>query len=398
MFHRQFTPSREGLSLMLYSKVFVSYNRDKDVFTVKRIEIIMIFRVLNKEELKKIFDRLAADNTIVGPVQSGTGRNAEPLYAFEPVSDFTTLQLDYTTTKLPAKRYFLPFREDLASFRVEGTDWRKDIDYHADRPTVFFGLHACDINALNRLDKVLMGSVYPMPYYAAKRKNMFIIGIGCDPQPFCFCRSMGTDTALHGFDLFITDIGNAYFVEILSATAYHILETAELREPEEQDHIRYMKAVEEKNKKFIARVDTTDLAKILDMEFQSPVWKQWGDKCLGCGACANVCPTCYCYGVEETVDINLRGAKKTKTLYSCNVVDFAEVAGGHNFRPERHTRLKYRYYHKHRGFVEAYEESLCVGCGRCGESCLSGITVPDVIASVRGEEAARGEPAPVHRY
>ena len=79
--------------------------------------------------------------------------------------------------------------------------------------------------------------------------------------------------------------------------------------------------------------------------------------------------------------------RKTKTLYSCNVVDFAEVAGGHNFRPERHTRLKYRYYHKHRGFVEAYEESLCVGCGRCGEACLAGITVPEVIASVRGEES-----------
>ncbi|MCK5544840.1 MAG: 4Fe-4S dicluster domain-containing protein, partial [Desulfobulbaceae bacterium] len=63
-----------------------------------------------------------------------------------------------------------------------------------------------------------------------------------------------------------------------------------------------------------------------------------------------------------------------------------QVAGGHNFRPESHVRLKYRYYHKHRGFVEAFEESLCVGCGRCGESCLAGITVPEVIASVRGLE------------
>lgn len=352
----------------------------------------MIFRVFDKDELKKLFDGLSVDNTIVGPVQSGTDRNARPLYAFEQVSDFTRIQLGYTTTKLPAKRYFLPFREDLASFRIEGKDWYKEVDYHSDRPTVFFGLHACDINALNRLDKVLMGSVYPMPYYAAKRKNMFIIGIGCEPQPFCFCRSMGSDTVLHGFDLFITDIGDACFVEVLSATAYHILETVKTREPKEHDHIQYRKVVEEKKNKFIARVDTTDLTKILDMEFQAPVWKQWGDKCLGCGTCANVCPTCYCYGVEETVDIDLRGAKKTKTLYSCNLVDFAEVAGGHNFRPERHTRLKYRYYHKHRGFVEAYEESLCVGCGRCGEACLAGITVPEVIASVRGEEAVAWKP------
>jgi sulfhydrogenase subunit beta (sulfur reductase) len=347
----------------------------------------MIFRVFDKEELKKFFDMLAANNTVIGPVEAGIDRNGRPLCAFEQVSEFRKIKLNYTTTKLSAKRYFLPFTETLASFQIDDVDWHKTVDFNIERPYVFFGLHACDINALNKLDKVLMGNIYPMPYYAAKRKNMFIIGLDCLPQPFCFCRSMGSDTALHGFDLFITDIGDRYFIEILSATAYNLLQTVTTRVPEEDDHLRYMKVVAEKNKKFTTHVDTTDLTKILDMEFQSPRWKQWGDKCLGCGTCANVCPTCYCFGVEETVDLDLRGARKVKTLYSCNVVDFAEVAGGHNFRPERHIRLKYRYYHKHRGFVEAYEESLCVGCGRCGEACLAGITVPEVIASVRGEEA-----------
>jgi ferredoxin len=346
----------------------------------------MLFRIFDKDELRTIFSLLAAENSIVGPVKTGDDRNGKPLYAFEPVSDFSILSLDYSMTKLPAKRYFLPYRENLASFKIEGGDWQKDIVYNIDHPTVFFGLHACDINALNKLDKVLMGSVYPMPYYAAKRKNMFIIGTGCEPQPFCFCRSMGSDTALHGFDMFITDIGHAYFVEILSATAYNFLKHIKTRAPEEDDHLHYMRLAAERHGKFIARVDTTDLTKILDMEFQAPVWKHWGEQCLGCGTCANVCPTCYCYGVDETVDIDLQGAKKTKILYSCNILDFAEVAGGHNFRSERHSRIKYRYYHKHRGFVEAYEESLCVGCGRCGESCLAGITVPEVIASVRGEE------------
>ncbi len=346
----------------------------------------MIFRVLQKDELKTLFNRMAIENTTVGPIESGTDRNGNTLFAFEQVKDFEKLRLDYPTTKLPAKRYFLPYREDLASFEFKRDDWQKHTSYNSDRPYVFFGLHACDINALNKLDKVLMGSVYPMPYYAAKRNNMFIIGIDCRPQPFCFCRSMGADSVTHGFDLFLTDLGNRYFVEILSATAYNFLKTVKTSEPEENDHALYMKAVAERNRQFTAHVDTSDLAKILDMEFQSPVWKQWGDRCLACGTCANVCPTCYCYGVEETVAVDLKSAQKKKTLYSCNLIDFAEVAGGHNFRAERSTRLKYRYYHKHRGFVEAFEESLCVGCGRCGEACLAGITVPEVIASVRGEE------------
>jgi ferredoxin len=346
----------------------------------------MLFRIADKNELRSLFDLLAGRNSIVGPVRTGTDRNGRELFTFEQVADFKDLRLDYSTTKLPAKRYFLPYREDLATFNISDGDWTKDVDYHVDRPLVFFGLHACDINALNRLDKVLMGPVYPMPYYAAKRMNMFIIGTGCEPQPFCFCRSMGTDTVTHGFDLFITDIGDRFFIEILSAGAYEILKGLRTAAPTEEDHAQYMRTVAEKNRKFTARVDTTDLTKILDMEFQSPVWEDWGNRCLGCGACSSVCPTCYCYGIEENVDVSLQKARKTKTLYSCNIVDFAEVAGGHNFRSERSTRLKYRYYHKHRGFVEAYEESLCVGCGRCGEACLAGITVPEVIASVRGEE------------
>ena len=344
----------------------------------------MIFRVFDKEELRKLFDILALNNEIVGPVEKGKDKDGKSIYAFEKVSKFEEIRLDYTMTKLPAKRFFLPFREDLSTFIIEGDDWRKVVDYNIDRPHIFFGLHACDINALNRLDKVLLGSVYPMPYYAAKRKNMFIIGLDCVPQPYCFCRSMGADTALHGFDMFLTDIGDRYFVEILSDTAFNFLKGIKTYETEEADHMKFMKVVAEKNKRFTAHVDTTDLTKILDMEFQSEVWEQWGERCLACGTCANVCPTCYCYGVEETVEVNLKRARKTKLLYSCNLIDFAEVAGGHNFRSQRHVRLKYRYYHKHRGFVEAYEEPLCVGCGRCGESCLANITVPEVIASVRG--------------
>ncbi len=346
----------------------------------------MLFRIIEKQELHQLFDALAADNRIVGPVKKGVDRNGETIYAFEEAEEFDDIDLQYTTTRMPAKRFFMPFRETMATFRVEGKDWDKQIGFNIDRPFIIFGMHACDINALNKLDKVLLGSHYPMPYYAAKRKNMFIVGINCTPQPYCFCRSMGSDTALHGFDLFLTDLGSHYFVEILSDTAYNVLREVATTEPDENDHALYMKAAKEKNSRFLTHVDTTDLTKILDMEFQSDVWEKWGEQCLSCGTCANVCPTCYCYGVEETVALNLSVATKTKFLYSCNVIDFAEVAGGHNFRPESHIRLKYRYYHKHRGFVEAFEESLCVGCGRCGESCLARITVPDVIASVRGEE------------
>lgn len=346
----------------------------------------MIFATFSTKELPHLFDLLAAD-TVVGPVQKGRDRAGRPLHDFDVVYRFQDLRLDYPATIHSAKRHFLPHRESLCTFTMQGNDWEKQVDYNIYKPVVFFGLHACDINALNKLDKVLTAPPYPNPYYTAKRRNMFIIGMGCQPQPQCFCRSMGTDTALRGFDLFLTDLGDRYFAEILSATAYQFLRKITTRPPTVKDHDRYKEVVAARNQRFTTTVDTTDLTKLLDLEFDSPAWQQWGDKCLSCGTCANVCPTCYCYGVEETVDLDLTGAAKTKYLYSCNLIDFAEVAGGHNFRPQAATRLKYRYYHKHRGFVEAYEEPLCVGCGRCGEACLAGITVPAVLASVRAKGA-----------
>lgn len=346
----------------------------------------MIFAIFGKKELPRLFDLLAT-NTVVGPVRKGTDQAGRPLYDFGVAYDLKDLHLDYTATIHSAKRHFLPHHETLCTFSVQGPVWEKHVDYNVYKPIVFFGMHACDINALNKLDKVLSSPPYPNPYYTAKRRNMFIIGMGCTPQPGCFCRSMGTDTALHGFDLFLTDLGDRYFAEILSATAYQFLQRIATRPPTTGDHDRYKEVVAERNQRFTTTVETTDLTKLLDLEFDSPAWQQWGDKCLSCGTCAHVCPTCYCYGVEETVDLDLKGAVKSKHLYSCNLIDFAEVAGGHNFRRESATRLKYRYYHKHRGFVEAYEESLCVGCGRCGASCLAGITVPEVIASVRAKGA-----------
>ena len=102
------------------------------------------------------------------------------------------------------------------------------------------------------------------------------------------------------------------------------------------------------------------------------------------------CPTCYCYGVTESVSVDSRQGKKIKHLYSCCISDFATVAGGHNFRPERETRLKYRYYHQHRGFSESYDEPKCVGCNRCGRACLAGINPADVIRDLQAESGMTG--------
>lgn len=350
----------------------------------------MLFKVFPVSELSRLFAILQSER-IVGPVKKGEDRHGRSLYDFDVIHDFGDLHLDYTQTVHSAKNYFLPYREDLCTFTFQDGDWHKEVDYGVYVPLVLFGLHPCDINALNKLDKVLLGGRYPNPFYGKKRANMFIVGHSCTPQPFCFCQSMGADSVIRGFDLFLTRLDDVYFAEILSSRAFHLLEQIDCHEPDSREHQRYLEQIAARESFFVTHVDTSDLTKILDLEFQAPVWREWGDRCLSCGTCAQVCPTCYCYGVEEQVDMDFTHGRKEKMLYSCNLLDFASVAGGHNFRPESHTRIKYRYYHKHRGFVEAFEEALCVGCGRCGQSCLARITVPEVIASVRACKEGKNE-------
>lgn len=349
----------------------------------------MIFHVFKKTELERLFEILSY-NSLIGPTRKAISPTGRPIYLFEHLYGFRDLEVDYSVTVHSAKKYFFPHKQQLAAYTLEDTVWHKEVKPEETVHTVFFGMHPCDINALNRLDRILLDGAYPDLFYAARRRNTFIVGVGCKPQPHCFCRSMGCDTVLHGCDLFLTDLGEDYFCEIRSGIAFEVMQGLSSKEADSSSHAKYVRISEERKNGFSCHVETTDLTRILDMEFQAEVWQDWGKRCLSCGTCASVCPTCYCYGTEHTIGLNLKEAAKEKKLYSCNIVDFAEVAGGHNFRPSSDIRLKYRYYHKHRGFVEAFEESLCVGCGRCGISCLAGITVPDVISSVRKEVSEYG--------
>ncbi|MBD3166273.1 hydrogenase [bacterium] len=343
----------------------------------------MLFRTVLKEEFNRLIDIFLSSHEVIAPKRIDVDRDGKPVHQFLPVSSIDEIDLGYETTEYSAKTYFLPFKETLSSFCYEDGDWEQEIKYRL-MPRFLVGLHPCDINALLKLDKVLARDYFPSPYYISRRKNTFIVGIDHEPCEGGFCRAVGADTVTHGFDLFLTDLGDRYFVAINSDRGYNALNRVQCREVTEQDNQDYLHARAQ-----IAQghkdLPIHNLPNLMDIEFESPVWDQWGAKCLGCGSCAQVCPTCYCYGVKEDVSMDHTRSEKKKILYSCCIKDFAEVAGGHNFRPDRATRLKYRYYHQHRGFAESYESPMCVGCNRCGRACLAGINPPDIIRDLQEE-------------
>ncbi len=345
----------------------------------------MIYKVISKSEFTAFIDAIVKANNAYGPRRVDSDRNGEPIYKFMPVASADEIAFDYTATHFSAKQFFLPFREELSHFSFDEQDnWEQHIRYEAP-PTLLFGLRPCDISAVNILDDVMLRGPYPSPYYLARRRNTFIIGMDHLPLPDCFCKSMNRHTVSHGFNLFCSDIGDSYYLSINSSKAFTFLKEFELRNPTPEDDCLLIERRKLIKQSFLTNIEVTGLPLFLDIEFDSPIWEKWGDKCLNCGTCAMVCPTCYCYSVEENFDIDLKGSSRHNRLYSCNLVDFAEVAGGHNFRPRNGDRLKYRYYHHYRGFSANDNQQICVGCNRCGRACLAGINPKDVINDLRLE-------------
>lgn len=345
----------------------------------------MLYKTIDKDAFRVLVDVLLESAEVIAPRNVGTDQRGKSLYQYLPVQSFDEIELEYDTTGIPAKSYFLPYKERLSSWRFSDDDWSQEIEYRL-QPRVILGLHACDISALLKLDKVMAREFFPSPYYISRRKNTVIIGIDHEPCTGGFCRSLGSDTVDRGFDLFLTDLGDRYMAAVGSERGFTIMQKVPVRDVSDRDTRDYLAVRRRIAGQFGPGLDVKQLPRLLDIEFDSDVWNKWGGKCLSCGSCAAVCPTCYCYGVEEQVSMDFSEGAKIKRLYSCNLADFAQVAGGHNFRPRREARLKYRYYHQHRGFVEAYDEAKCVGCGRCGRACLAGINPPDVIRDLLAEE------------
>ena len=308
-------------------------------------------------------------------------------YVFQRLTRWSEARLNHDRTILPPKKYFLPPRETLFRYRP-GEGYLPCTD-GLDQRVILFGVHACDIYSLNILDQVFAGK-YPDPYYQARRKNVAVIGIDCIPDEHCFCRSMRADFVDRGFDLFFYDIGDYYLTLVGTALGDDmVLATGPLFEPVSTEDIdEYKRRSGNKRRAFQLDIEIRDLPEIFEMEYQSEIWDELGERCLSCGSCSMVCPTCYCYDVTDDAELDSRAGGRTRSWDSCLFSTHALVAGGENFRKTRASRVKFRFYHKQRGFVAEYGRPSCVGCGRCITACPVKIDIIKVIDSLRGVQHA----------
>ena len=178
----------------------------------------MLYRVIDASEVQGLIAAFMESYEVVAPVRGTYGLD------FDVISSPEEAVLDYVETTVSPKKYFLPPQEELFRFDALANEVQ---DSRIEFPKrVIFGMHSCDINALNRLDLVFRDCEHPDPYYVARREATIIVGISCMPGDNCFCRLWRTDEARYGYDLFLSYIGGKYLVSMSGVEATNILESS----------------------------------------------------------------------------------------------------------------------------------------------------------------------------
>jgi sulfhydrogenase subunit beta (sulfur reductase) len=349
----------------------------------------MNLQLMSKDALYDWVELLGRRYQVFGPRRKGNGGPGEG-YVFGEIDDARELALSYPSTILPPKKFFLPQKEALFRFEDNGRQLELQL---GDRPTVILGMHTCDLHAVVMLDQVFSQTPADQ-HYLTRRANTTIVSIECLEacSDNAFCKDMGTWIAPENYDLHLTDLGPDYALEIGSARGAELLrDVPGVRPAGEADQRRFNQTISAKWPRFPYQleVDLSELPSLMAISYRSQVWDDLGQKCLSCGSCTMVCPTCYCFDVIDEVDFGLASGERFRVWDSCQFGHFATVAGGHDFRQGRAARLRHRFCHKFKYQSQTFGQSGCVGCGRCADACLVGIKPVQVINELQRKQAVQ---------
>ncbi len=288
------------------------------------------------------------------------------------------------------KRYFYPSCERLwAARRHEASFVVEDPQPISDRYALF-GIRACDLAGLAVLDRVLGSEGANDWRYQERRREAFVVAVDCGaPSATCFCASMGTGpSAKDGFDLVLTELKDdrrhEFLVRAGSQRGEAALRLLDSRIAEKEDRAAARRQSIEAARR-MTRQMVPDVAALLRRNLDHGRWQETAERCLTCGNCTSVCPTCFCTDVEESTTLDGSAAERRRVWDSCFNVAFSFLHGG-SIRRSAAARYRQWITHKLSFWHEQFGMSGCVGCGRCITWCPVGIDITEEVRAVRDGE------------
>ena len=342
-------------------------------------------RFIDATNFERLLKKLSGDGELYVPVRDEeTGKlHLEHVEAFPLPGEMT---LEGIRTVEPLKGIAQLLRRPVAEYPSPDVD---EIEAANGPVTIVVGARACDIAALELVDKVLLEGEFEDPFYRARREKMIVIGADCTGcGDSCFCNLLGAGPwPKSGFDLAVSKVGGGYLVESGSDRGKTIVEEhGELfteprdgqKEARDEKRNEVVRLLEEQNGGYPA---AEGLPEKLRASLASEVWNEISARCVECGACTNICPTCYCFLLYDQKSGEETG-QRVMTWDSCQVSGYARMAGMGTPRPRLTDRVKHRFYHKYDYLVLSHGAIYCTGCGRCIDTCSAGIDMRDAFRRV----------------
>jgi ferredoxin len=317
-------------------------------------------KYLSKENLKAWLTKIKADGKqLYAPVRKGDKTD------FKFIDSVDEISTEHIQTTQSAKAIAFPRTEKLFSYKKEKGDITLQ-DYNPETlpETVVFGLHPCDAVGFRPLGSIFNWDTPDKPYNE-RRKRTTLIAMSCtQSDEYCFCTSVnGGPGNTEGSDILLTPVKEGYLVEIITEKGKELVEKYNSYFTAAPDNINKVDYLA----KIPARFSVEEISKKLAGMFGSDVWKAQSERCLGCGACAFVCPTCACFDIQE--DAKGNGGNRIRCWDSCGFSLFTLHTSGHNPRPDQSARWRQRLMHKFSYMPDRLSVVGCTGCGRCSRAC-----------------------------
>jgi sulfhydrogenase subunit beta (sulfur reductase) len=332
----------------------------------------MSLTFINDNDFRDFVGSLIGTRPVYGPAAKRSR------FVFERLESVDDLRLDYDVTILPPKKLFFPPAQDLIHF-----DGSKFAGCVAPQEKVLLGVHFYDVKAIDQTDLLFSERNYDVNYMANRQCTTIVAANVQTVFGRAFFGSVGTEVQPQGHDAFLTKISGGYVYETRTPKGEALLQHGKFTPASAAQTTAAAKAnadVLKQCPEALTHSSPEIAAKVRGAFGNEALWSEFAADCFSCGSCNTVCPTCYCFDVQDTWNVDQTSGQRTRYWDACLTEDFAKVTGpsgaSENFREDRGERFRHRMMRKATYLNPKLGGPACVGCGRCSIQCTADIADP----------------------